>query len=137
MLNLMVTTEAGVQVLLDAQMVSMIVGLVIPLAVGLLSKIDASSGLKAVLNALLSAVAGALAAFSQDGFFASDLQTVLSAILTTWVVSVATYYGVWKPTGVAGTVIDKTRNFGLSSPPMVETDDKGVEDQGPYGRPPA
>lgn len=114
--------------ILDAQTISLLVGIVIPLVVGLLSKIHASSGLKAVINAALSAIAGALAAYASTGFSATDWKTLVTSIVTTWVVSVATYYGVYKPTGVAGSVIAKTRNFGLGSPPVVETDEKGAED---------
>lgn len=116
--------------ILDAQTISLLVGIVIPLLVGLLSKIHASSGLKAVINAALSAVAGAFSAFASTGFSATDWKTLVTSIVTTWVVSVATYYGVYKPTGVAGSVIAKTPNFGLGSPPVVETGEKGAEDVG-------
>lgn len=118
-----------VEVLLDAQTISLLCGVVIPLLVGVLSKVNASSGLKAVLNALLSALAGALATFTQTGLSNGvDWKTLIISILSVWIVSVATYYGVYKPTGVAGSVIAATSRFGLSSPPRVQTDDKGVED---------
>lgn len=122
-------------VLLDSQAIAMIAGLVIPLLVGLVTKINASGGLRAVLNAFFSAVAGAIAVIGTD-LERAELRTFVVAIVSTWIVSVATYYGVWKPTGVAGSVIDATGRFGLSSPPVVQTDDKGVEDAGnPYSDP--
>lgn len=114
------------QVILDAQTISLLVGLVIPLLVGLLSKINASSGLKAVMNAFFSALAGALATVTTVD--SASLREFVIAILSTWVVSVATYYGIWKPTGVAGTVAVSTRGFGIGSPPTVQTDDVGAED---------
>lgn len=112
--------------ILDAQTVSLLVGVVIPLLVGLLSKLNASSGLKAILNAFLSAIAGALTTVTI--VTEATLRDFVIAILSTWVVSVATYYGIWKPTGVAGTVAVKTSGFGVGSPPVVETDDKGKEE---------
>lgn len=117
---------AEVEVLLDAQTISLLCGLAIPLLVGLLTKVNAADGLKAVLNALLSALAGVLAAFTQTGLAEPDLKTVVVSVLSTWVVSVATYYGVWKPTGVAGTVAAKTPRFGFGSPPDLETEDKAA-----------
>jgi hypothetical protein len=116
------------QALLDAQTVAFLSGIIIPLLVGLLSKVSASSGLKAILNAFLSALAGVLATVTQvDSANARDF---VIAIISTWVVSVATYYGVWKPTGVAGTVVAKSAGFGLGPDPKAQTEDKGVEDLG-------
>lgn len=114
------------QVFLDAQAVALLAGIIIPLVVGLLAKMNASSGLKAILNAFLSALAGALVTVTQVD--SATLRDFITAILSTWVVSVATYYGVWKPTGVAGTVAVATSGFGVGSPPVVETSDKGKED---------
>lgn len=114
-----------VEVILDAQTISFLCGVLIPLLVGVLTKVNASSGLKAVVNALLSALAGALAAFTQTGLTGDvDWKTLILSMLSTWIVSVATYYGIWKPTGVAGTVNVKTGRFGVGSPPDMETDEK-------------
>lgn len=116
------------QTFLDAQTIAMLSGLVIPLITGFLSKINASAGLKAVINAVLSATAGVLATVTiVDSANVRDFVIVMGS---TWIVSIASYYGVWKPTGVAGSVIAATSSFGLSSPPKVQTDDKGVEDAG-------
>lgn len=112
--------------LLDAQTIAMVTGLAIPLLVGLLSKINASSGLKGVLNAVLSATAGVLATVTQVD--SANLRDFVIAMGSTWIVSVASYYGLWKPTGVAGTVIQATARFGVGSPPTLETDEKGVEE---------
>ena len=120
-------TNPESQVILDAQTISFLCGIVIPLIVGVLTKINASDGLKAVVNALLSALAGALATFTQTGLTSDvDWKTLVISILSVWVVSVATYYGIWKPTGVAGTVNVKTGNFGIGSPPTMETDEKAA-----------
>ena len=116
---------AEVEVILDAQTISFLCGVLIPLIVGVLTKVNASAGLKAVVNALLSALAGAFATFSQTGLTSDvDWKTLVISVLSVWIVSVATYYGIWKPTGVAGTVGVKTGRFGVGSPPELETDEK-------------
>jgi hypothetical protein len=120
---------AQTSTIIDAQTISLLCGVVIPLLVGLLAKINASDGLKAVINALLSALAGTLATFTQTGLGAGvDWKTLVISILSVWVVSVATYYGVYKPTGVAGSLAAATPKFGFGPRPVLETDDKGVED---------
>lgn len=92
----------------DTQTLTLLAGVVIPLLVGLLAKARAHPGLKALLNAALTAAAGALTLpgpFTARGFAA--------AWATTWVVSVATYYGILRPTGVAGAVQRSTANVGV------------------------
>lgn len=112
---------------LDSQTLAVLTGVLIPILVGIVTKLDASSGLKAVLNAFLSAVAGALSTV-----VANSGQLVwrefVTGVAITWVVSVATYYGLYKPSGVAGTVAATTAGFGIGSPPTLETDEKGMED---------
>jgi len=114
---------------LDVQTLNLISGTVIPLLVGFVTKKVASGGLKAVLNALLSAVAGAVSV----GIAASGhivVGEVITSMITTFIASTAIYYGMWKPTGVAGTVADVVPQFGLGSPPLpdMETEEKGEED---------
>lgn len=120
---LVVTVGTPTKQIVDAQTISLVVGIVIPLFVGLLSKAHASSGLKAIVNAGLSAIAGALSAFASTGFSSTDAKTLITAIVTTWVVSIATYYGVYKPTGVSSSVLAKTGNFGLGSSPALDISD--------------
>lgn len=109
-----------------AQTIRLLLAVVIPLAVGLLTKSSASSGLKASLNVVLSALVTAVTTILDDA--SAHLSTVISQFIVTSVSSVATYYGVWKPTGVAGTIAAKTPGFGIGSPPPVETQEKGLED---------
>jgi hypothetical protein len=115
----------------DATSVARLLGLVIPLLVGVLTKRYATSGVKAVVNVALSAFTGSVgylvAANGHDYNFAGFVNSFLSVML----VSMASYYGLWKPTGVAGTVAVKTAKFGIGSPPTLETDDKGKEDAPP------
>lgn len=113
---------------LDVQTLNLVSGTVIPLLVGLVTKKVAAQGLKAVLNAALSAIAGALSvAIAANGHIL--LGAVVTSMLTTFIASTAVYYGVWKPTGVAGTVADVAPHFGLGTPPLpdMETEDVGDE----------
>lgn len=110
----------------DPQTLTRMLGIAIPILVGVVSKKVASQGLKATLNALLSAIGGSLIyLFAADG--ALNAAGFVNAVINTFLVSIATYYGVWKPTGLAGTVAEKTANFGIGPSPVLETEDKGAE----------
>jgi hypothetical protein len=84
---------------LDIQALSVVAGVVVPLLVGLLTKLHAPSGIKAVLNAGLSAVAGTLTATAANSG-AFSWREIVTAIGMTWITSVATHYGLYKPTAV-------------------------------------
>lgn len=101
-------------VMIDIQWISIIIGTLIPILVGFLTKLDAPAGLKAVVNAFISAVSGALVTILENGG-AFVPREALVAIGSTWVVSIATYYGLWKPTGVSERVQSSTASFGLTS----------------------
>jgi len=88
----------------------MISGVIVPILVALLTKMRAPSSVKAVVNAFLSAVAGALATVIPGDW---QWKPFAVAALSTWAVSVATYFGLWKPTGVSATVQQATTNVGL------------------------
>lgn len=97
----------------DVSYISALVGVAIPLLVGLLTKLDAPSGVKAAANALLSAFAGVATQVVEAGGTFIPGEAVASVVLT-WVVSVATYYGLWKPTKTSEVVQVKTANFGVT-----------------------
>jgi hypothetical protein len=100
---------------MDVGTLSFIAGAVVPLLVGLLTKFNAHPGLKGVLNAVLSAIGGGLAvAIGAHGTV--TLGTWLLAMAQTFALSIAAYYGIWKPTGVAGAVQNSTANIGLALP---------------------
>ena len=94
----------------DLTLFAILSGVVIPLLVGLITKLQASSGIKAILNFGLSAITAAVALESEANF---NWKTFAVNFALTWVVSIATYYGLWKPTGVSGTVQEETANFGI------------------------
>ena len=82
------------------QVVSILIGTVIPILVALVTRSTARPGVKAVVNLALSALSG----FGTEYINSTNFvwQQALLTTVVTFVVSVATYYGLWKPTNVAG-----------------------------------
>ena len=82
------------------QIITLIVSVFAPIAVGLVTKISTASSVKAVLLALIAAVMGVLNGFldSPSGF---DLYPALISAVEVFTISVATYVGLWRPTGVS------------------------------------
>jgi len=99
---------------LDVGFLAIVAGTFIPIVVALVTKWKTSSGVKAVVNGLLAAVAGAVAVATQANGVVNVRNTV-GAIALAWLTSVATYYGLWKPTGIANAVGEKTQNVGIGS----------------------
>jgi hypothetical protein len=109
---------------LNPQLLTYATGLIIPLVVGLVTKWHASSGLKAWANVILSVIAGALnVALTSNGDVL--LSAWVTGIVQTLVVSVASYYGFWKPTGIAQTVqlVAPSVGIGPALPPLALSPD--------------
>lgn len=94
----------------DATLIATLAGVLVPLVVGLLTKLSAPAGLKAFMNAGLSGAAGLMATIVPGAFV---WRQFLVKWATVWVVSIATYAGLWKPTGVAPAVQASTASVGL------------------------
>jgi len=99
----------------DVAALTFVAGTLIPVLVALVTKAHASAGVKAVVNALLSAIAGvATVAVAQEGRL--DIGHVLVAIGVTWFTSVTTHFGLLKPicvTGADGAIQQSTRRIGI------------------------
>lgn len=95
----------------DAQLITVIGGVLVPILVGLLTKLNAAASLKSILNAALAAVTGALSAGQAVGGWSFKIFIISWG--TTFAVSIASYYGLWKPTGVTGAVQEKTATVGV------------------------
>lgn len=82
---------------------SVVIGVVLPLLVGLVSTRTTSARRKAVLLAALAAVAGLgselLASLRLDEVY--DLGVGLLTALSTFLVAVGLHFGLWKPTGTS------------------------------------
>jgi VIT1/CCC1 family predicted Fe2+/Mn2+ transporter len=81
-----------------AQYLSALIGVVLPILVALVTKNAHSATLKSVLLLILSAVSGFLTELQTSGNFVWQ-QALFGAVMT-FVVGVATLFGLWKPTGV-------------------------------------
>ncbi len=93
------TTLAAVQVL------SLLVGTILPILVGIVTTRATHPGTKAVILALLSAVSGLLTEYLAN---TGDFNWAAAGLtwLSTFLVAVAMHFGVWKPVGVSAAIAD-------------------------------
>lgn len=102
-----------------AQVLSLIIGVVLPLLAGLLTRSSASSGVRAVVLLVLAAVSSFLTelynATVAGGVF--DIGSTLLAVLGTFLVAVGSHFGFWRAVG-ASEAAKRTGGFigGSSSP---------------------
>lgn len=97
---------------IDVVALNFVAGTVVPLLTALVTTRLANPGLKAVVTLLLSALAGGLVvALEANGTV--ELETWVVSIGTTWLMSIASYYGLWKPTATAPKIQAATPNIGL------------------------
>ena len=93
-----------VQFTMDAALtIQLILTVLMPILVGLITKKTTSSAIKAWLLAgttlATSVLTGLYDATINSGVF--DLGTALLVAIPAFAISVATHYGLWKPTGVS------------------------------------
>jgi hypothetical protein len=86
-----------------AQLISILVGGILPLVTGLVTKSTWSGGARAVILLALSGVTSVLTDFlsALNGGDAFDWPTALTAAFLTFLSGVGTYFGLWKPTTLA------------------------------------
>ena len=94
----------------DIQLLTVLTGVIVPLLVGLVTKSSASSGLKAFVNLILTAIGTALAQVIPATF---EWKSFFISWLIAFAVSAGTYYGFYKPTGIAPAVNQSTGNVGV------------------------
>lgn len=119
----------------DATNVVRIIGFLIPLVTALVTKSVAAPGLKSVVTTVLSAITAALAVLVAPDGHAFAWQSFINAFINAFVVAIASYHGLWKPTGVAGSLANATRLFGFNG--IAQTRSKGVESAGDARNPAA
>lgn len=96
---------------LDLAVLGILVGTVLPIVVGIVTKEVRSGALRSSLLAFLSAVAGAAnMAIHDQGVFTKE--TIVAAAIT-FVTASASYYGFLKPSGISPTINEKTSEFGI------------------------
>lgn len=86
-------------------------GILIPILTALVVKAHLSGAGKAIVNAFLASVAGALAVIVPGTSY--KWQTLAMGIGLSFTLSVATYFGLWAPAGVTGAVANATGGFGV------------------------
>lgn len=84
----------------------LVAGTLLPLLVAVVTKVTTHPGRKAIALAALALVASVLGQIIDALVTQTPLDVGLALLLAipTFVVAVATHYGLWKPTGVAETV---------------------------------
>jgi pheromone shutdown protein TraB len=96
-----------IQFTLDPQLViTLLVGTVLPLLVGLVTRVTTSSAVKAVLLAalaLVSSLLSELGAAIANGV-PYDLGVGLFVALPTFLIAVGLHFGLWKPIGASAVV---------------------------------
>jgi hypothetical protein len=98
---------------LDAIAVQVIVGALLPILVGLVTKKVAHAGVKAVLLLLLSAASGLIVQSTNgDGAVISKDALILAA--EGWAIAVAMHFGFWRPTTVSDRLLP---SVGIGGPP--------------------
>lgn len=99
---------------MTSQTIAVIGGIVLPLLVAIVTRADAPPAVKAVVNGLLAAVAAWVATVIPGTPI--DLKSALVTIGIAWGTSIASYFGLWKPSGVTDAVASATSNFGVGKP---------------------
>lgn len=94
----------------DMTLLALLTGVLVPLLVGLLTKVNASSGVKAFFNLGLTALGAALATSNQVGFSWKPFAINFGVA---WAVSVGSYYGFYKPTGTADKIANIAPEIGV------------------------
>lgn len=87
-----------------AQLISMLVGVALPILVAVITDRAASGAAKAVTLLALAAVSSflteLLTALNSTATF--DWSQAAFGVLTTFIVAVASHFGLWKPVGASG-----------------------------------
>ena len=98
---------------LDSTWVMFLTGALIPLLVGLVTKLNTHSAVKAILHLGVAAAASMInVSITLDGVAIISRETLVTFFMT-WLTGIATYLGFWLKTGVSPAVNYRTRNFGI------------------------
>lgn len=96
----------------DVNLLEILVSMILPLIVGVVVKQVAHPAVRSVTLALLAAVTAiATTGLGNNGEIGTS--TIAEAVIS-FIIAVGTYYGLWKPTGIADSVNSTTKNFGIA-----------------------
>lgn len=104
---------------LNSTFVVIIVGTLIPILVGVMTKLDASPRIKSIINIVLNGVQALIvSSVTADGAAAISKQTAVLWALGV-ITSIATYLGVWKPNNIPQKLLPNVGIGGSSENPPV------------------
>jgi hypothetical protein len=131
-ISALIVTQDGAQVYqqLDTVLIASLVSIFLPIVVNFVTKQSASDGVKSVVNILGVALVSVCSLWINPSDVPVTWQLCVNTALASFVASLAAYKGVWKPTGVSGSVAAASSNFGIGSPPKLQTEQKGAENLG-------
>ena len=100
-MNLIIADTAEGTVIFQPNIWGVLIGVVLPIAVGLVTKAVTNPSAKATLLMLLTAINGFLTEFiaAQASGTNYDVSTALYTWVGSFVVAVAVHFGFWKPAG--------------------------------------
>lgn len=85
----------------DLELLSLVIGFFMPIIVAAIQQPKWSSGARAVITFLVCVIAGGVTVYFKGGFTGQRIGTSALLIL---VAAIATYKGLWQPTGIAPAV---------------------------------
>lgn len=107
------TVESAAVFTLSATVVTFVVGTLLPILVGIVTKLQTAAVVKAWLHGLLAAVAGALVVATQlDGTAVFSKETILAAFVV-WITGIAAYHGFLVPTKISPAINEATAGIGI------------------------
>jgi predicted membrane channel-forming protein YqfA (hemolysin III family) len=98
----------------QSAIIALFLGTIIPGLTALVSRDTASPKLKALLTAMLAAVAGGLsAALTTPPPNVAQWESIVLSILLAWISAAAAYFFGWKPSGASDSIQRHTASFGF------------------------
>lgn len=113
------TDLANTVIQVDMAVLAFLAGTVIPLLTAVVTRSQATSGLKAVVNLVLSMAAGGVAFLVANNGQGGVLELIAS-IVAVYLASGVSYQNLWKPTGVTNATSSATNRFGLGGGEPVQ-----------------
>lgn len=104
---------------LDATVSIFITGILIPILVGIITKLHAPAAVKAIAHAFLAGIAGLIiTATTLDGVAVISREALVTAFIT-WMVGVVAYFGFLVPTNISPKINVATANIGIGIGPSA------------------
>lgn len=123
LLTAALVTTSGSTITLDPIVYSAIGGVLIPVLTALVTKLNASGGVKATVALFLAAVLGVATTIQQQGSTTFDWKIAVMSVLSAFLTAGSSYNHLWKPAGDTDTVPGAlaTKNFGLGGSKIIDT----------------